>query len=127
MFTRLFTTDQPAPAQSSGSGLDQVRSSVSRLFGLGGEESKPTPAPKTAAAALPHPAKPAATVRPAAAPAPATASPSGASDKPPAKATAQAQASEPEIRTSAASPDVMAGAQPVLPSGSFENRWGGLR
>ncbi len=128
MFTRLFNSE-PAPQSppKSESGFEQVKSSVGRLFGMGGDDKKPTPPPARSAAA-PAP-KPAPAARPAPAPAASPAATAAtAADRTPARPPqVAAQASEPSVRTSSANAGLMTGAAPVVPSGSFDNRWSGLR
>jgi hypothetical protein len=127
MFTRLFASEpaaQSAPPKSE-SGFEQVKSSVGRLFGMGGDDKKPTPAPPARSAAAPAP-KPAPAARPAPAASPA-ATVATAADRTPAKPQVAEQASEPSVRTSSANAGLMTGAAPVVPSGSFDNRWSGLR
>jgi murein L,D-transpeptidase YafK len=122
LFTRLFSSESEKPEQKgkSDSGL-----SVSRLFGIGGDDKKPAPPPKAAAAPpTPKPAPPAKPTSPA---------PAGAAAAPPAKPkppAAEAHAPDPPAAsstTATASSGVMNGAQPVVPTGSFDSRWSGLR
>jgi murein L,D-transpeptidase YafK len=136
MFTRLFTNEQqakPAPTQKPDGGLDQVTSSVGRLFGIGAEDKKPTPTPPPKAAATPP--KPA----PTPAPKPAVATTAPAKPQPQPKPQDDAQASEPAPAVRSANnagatnagsgssgSGLMAGAQPVVPAGSFDSRWSGL-
>jgi len=103
---------------------------MGKWFGLGGNEPpppaaaapKPKPAPtQTAAATPPKPAAAAPAAQPPAA-------------KPPAKpqdevAQAAPAPASPFDRAAppSANPGLMAGATPVVPSGTFEGRWGGLR
>jgi len=122
-----------------------IGASMSRLFRFGGGEIDetttyrtvvPSPAPpKTVAAAHPAPApvKPPA-VKPAAAPLPAATPTAVATQSAPAKPTAASPASfsnglapPPAVVAPAANPSLMAGATPVVPTGSFESRWGGLQ
>jgi murein L,D-transpeptidase YafK len=124
MFTRLFASEPTsAPAAKSENGLEQVKSSVSRLFGAGGEDKKPTPPARSAATPAPTP-KPAAAARPAPVAAPSSAT---AADRTQSKPQVAAQASEPAVRTSSANAGLLTGAAPVVPSGSFDSRWSGLR
>jgi murein L,D-transpeptidase YafK len=129
--------------QSSRSGSEQPSTlqKMGKWFGLGGGEATaapaPTPAkPKPAVATAPA-AKPAVATA-AAHPAPAGAAPTGA--QPAAKPAAEvAHAATPAPKTppstasayqappAANNPNLMAGATPVVPSGSFEGRWDGVR
>ncbi len=106
---------------------------MGKLFGLGGSEPQPAP---PAAAAVPKP-KPAPTQTAAVTPPkPAAAAPAS---KPPAKSQAevaqatppaasqQAASQPPNASSATATAGLMAGATPVVPSGSFESRWGSVR
>jgi murein L,D-transpeptidase YafK len=124
LFTRLFSSEPEKPEQKakSDSGF-----SVSRLFGLGGDDKKPAsppPAPPPKAAATPTP-KPAPAAKPPAASAVAT-------NAAPAKPQPKSQAAETDLAAASSSPagastGLINGAQPVVPTGSFESRWSGLR
>jgi hypothetical protein len=103
----------------SGTMIGRAASSVGRVFGFGGEEAKPTSRAaeptrqhRVQTARKPQPRKPAAT------------------------AAAPKSVPEPQSRTAQATPpastgstNMLPGAQPVLPTGGFENRWpsSGLR
>jgi murein L,D-transpeptidase YafK len=115
-------------SQPSESGLKKM----GKWFGLGGSEPAEQAAPAATAAAKPKPApsQTAAAPKPAAKPqskpptevaqAPATPQPAAATPR-------QAAPSPfPNAAPPAATPGLMAGASPVVPSGTFEGRWGGL-
>jgi murein L,D-transpeptidase YafK len=130
MFTRLFSSEpaqpeaKPKAEAKSENGIDQVKSSVSRLFGIGGDDKKPAaapPPPKAAAVPAPRPA-------PAAKPpvAAANATPARPPQKP-AQEEGQAVDSAPRTSTAANGQGLLNGAQPVVPTGSFDSRWSGLR
>lgn len=126
----------PRQTQSSDGAIDRVGATVSGWLGLrGAKADTPPPPPTTKPASVnagqtrPVPPKPvlAATPRPTAKPPQATAvadrnagTSSGAST--PSSATALA----PTTPSNSQSAGLMAGAQPVMPSGSFESRWGGV-
>jgi murein L,D-transpeptidase YafK len=128
LFGSLFMSEptQPAPAQKSDNGFDQVKSSVVRLFGGATDDAKPAPPPK---GGIPLP-----TPKPAARPAPsatanaaptANATPAKPQPKPPQE---EAQTTEqPPVRSANNGPGLMSGAQPVVPTGTFDSRWSGLR
>jgi hypothetical protein len=143
-----MTAAVAAPASSRTAQLSE--SSLKKLgkwFGFGGSEpagpampaatstaAKPKPAPtQTAAAPAGAAPKPAAIyLAPAGKPQPksqtevAQASPQGASQASlPQQAGSQQQAAP--SPPPAASPGLMAGASPVVPSGTFEGRWGAIR
>jgi murein L,D-transpeptidase YafK len=113
--------------QSSESGLRKV----GKWFGIGG--GAPTESAPNASAAAP--AKPKPTQTAAAKPAPA-AGQSAPAAKPAAKPTTEVAQAQPSTQGAAqspwpsntppASPGLIAGASPVVPSGTFEGRWGGL-
>jgi murein L,D-transpeptidase YafK len=125
------TASAEPPGKSGGffgSLFSDSGSSVSNLFGLRGAKedvppppNKQSPAKVNAGQVRPTPPKP---VTATAAARPPTASkPAESADKPaglPSTATALAPAASP-------STGLMAGAAPVVPSSSFEGRWGGLR
>ena len=98
---------------------------MARMVGLGGSSAseKPAPAPKAKSA----PSKQTARAKPA------------EDKKPPAKQTATADAIRPKSEPAeqqtastqapapASSPGVISGAQPTVPTGSFDNRFGAWR
>jgi hypothetical protein len=135
LFGNLFTSNNSA--QSS----EGVFSRMGRMIGLRGAEQDvaPPPPPPKPKASAPRPAQTAA-ARPAA-PQPR---PAPQSEPAPREPVAQAPASQPgAVRPPAAVPSqeaaappparpansasLMSGAQPVVPSSSFDNRWSGLR
>jgi len=123
MFTRLFNSEpaQAAPAQKSESGLDQVKSSVVRMFGGGADEAKAT-SPK-AAPPVPAPA-PKPVARAPAPSATANATPAKPQQKP---AEDARTTDDPPVRSANNSSGLLNGAQPVVPAGTFDSRWSGLR
>ena len=128
MFTRLFTSDPASsdPKRQSESGIDQVKSSVSRLFGIGTDDKKPAPAPAPAPKAAAVASKPAPAARPAAS-TPASTAAAKPQPKPP-QPQPETQSAEPSVSASATNNSgLMNGAQPVVPAGSFDSRWSGLR
>jgi murein L,D-transpeptidase YafK len=124
--------------QSSESGLRKV----GKWFGLSGGESaeaaptataapatakpKSTPA-QTAAAAATKPAAAAAHPAPAGKPTAKPATEVAQASPPTSTQQAAPAAPSPFPNTPPASTGVMAGASPVVPSGTFEGRWGGMR
>jgi murein L,D-transpeptidase YafK len=112
-----------------------------RLFGGGGsnEAEKPQPAPTVAqSAASPAAPKPAqvrtasTATKPAAKPEPKPEPKQEARTQPPkpqqsAQASPAPQAAPPESTSAFAGNGLMAGAQPVVPTGSFESRWSAMR
>jgi hypothetical protein len=140
----IATPASSRPAQPTES--NSTLRTIGKWFGLGGSE--PTaPTTSAAASAVPKP-KPAPTqttaaLKPAAAPTPA----SKPQPKPPQTEIVQApsQAALPQAGSQpaapspppqqqaapspapATAPDLMAGASPVVPSGSFEGRWNAVR
>jgi murein L,D-transpeptidase YafK len=121
--------DRAGASASSRRGSDgligRARSTVSRLIGLDDDDKRPrVTTPKQMAVARPTPpASPGRTVQ-----APPT--PPAPPAKPP---VSEARAKSPEPppapapKTTGAVPDVMAGAQPMMKTDSFESRFGGLR
>jgi murein L,D-transpeptidase YafK len=116
--TRVASADSAPPSRSLASSSDapSAFSRVGKWFGFGGDDSPPPPA---------QPAAPAAKPKAEARHAPASrATPPArtqvAEEKKPAPTAAAAPAP-------AAAPALIAGAQPVVSSNSFENRWGGMR
>jgi murein L,D-transpeptidase YafK len=134
--TRVASAEPPArqspggsaASSSSGGALDRVGSTISSFFGLRGSSSDvpPPPAAKSAGVngtqAKPTPPKSVAARQPAAKPAPHT---TAEKPTPPSSATALAPVTPSGNPSSGSS--LMAGAQPVVQSGSFESRWGGIR
>jgi hypothetical protein len=137
------------PGEASAGPLDQVGSTMSGWFGLRGskkEAAAPAPTPaKTSTAVNAKPAKPVApppkpmlasthsvpaqlTGPRGASQSPQQSAPGTGAQKPPAGLPSSATALAPTDPANAAtSPSpMMAGAQPIRPSGSFENRWGGM-
>ncbi|MCZ7660221.1 MAG: hypothetical protein M5U07_21335 [Xanthobacteraceae bacterium] len=114
MFGNLFSSD--ARASQGESTFGRMTASVGRLFG---SRDDPKPAPVQAAPVpTPRPApRPQQVAAPAPKPAPAVAQPAPA----PQPSVAQAPASRP------VSAGLLPGAQPVVPSSSFDSRWGALR
>ncbi len=123
LFTRMFSSSS-APAPSS----EGTLSRMGRFLGLSSDEPRaeaagaavvpvPRPAPsRTANAGQPHAPRivPASETQQASAPAYP-------------QSAAQASASAPERPRQSGSASLLSGAQPVMPAGSFESRWGGLR
>jgi murein L,D-transpeptidase YafK len=124
----------PDPDTTSGVAAapqDGAMSRVGKLFGFGSSEPhpapEPAPAPALAAAPKPKPAptqtaavtppKPKPTDKPAAKPSSDVAQAGGAPAAP---------ARTPFDRAPPPDPSLMAGATPVVRSGSFEGRWGGM-
>jgi murein L,D-transpeptidase YafK len=103
LFTRLFSSEPPqaAPAQKPENGVEQAKSAKAA--------PPPVPAPKPVARA----AAPSAT---------ATAVPAKPQQKPAEDRTAD----EPPVRSANNSPGLLTGAQPVVPTGTFDSRWSGL-
>jgi murein L,D-transpeptidase YafK len=136
LFTRLFNSEPapPAPAQKSENGLEQVKSSVAHLFGGGADDAKPSPAAKVVPLPTPKPVS-----RPAVAPStpPSSSSAYAAPAKPQPQPKPQEEAQQPRPQEEAqpaeqppvqsANIGVMTGAQPVVPAGTFDGRWSGLR
>jgi murein L,D-transpeptidase YafK len=131
-----------APSATTSSGAQPSGFSLQRIgkwFGFGGSEPA---APTTSAAAPPSGGKPKSAPKPATAPVPAT-KPQAKSQTEIAQAPPQAGlqhvAPSPAPRSpapqqtnsspaqAAAPADLMAGASPVVPSGSFEGRWNAVR
>jgi murein L,D-transpeptidase YafK len=117
-----------ASRPQSGNMLDRVTSTVSNWFGLRGSDTPaepPKPAVRTANAALPSSAQPKAQDQRIAAP-----KASAPAVQPPARQEAAA-AAEPQTHTAAQTPgpsaSLMSGAQPIMPTNSFESRFGGFR
>jgi murein L,D-transpeptidase YafK len=128
----------PDADTTAGVAAPAAGSSLRKWFGFGGSEPAESAAP--AATATPATAKPkpapsqtAAAAKPAVAAAP----PAPANKPQPKSSTEVAQASPQAAQQQAspqqaapapaAAPGLMAGATPVVPSGSFEGRWGALR
>jgi hypothetical protein len=124
MFSNLFRSQssQSQPASSEG-----TLTRMGRWFGIQrADDTPPPPNPKPKAAPAPkavaHASKPGA-ITPAPKPPVQQAAPAAkpatqvADAAPPADASAQP----------AATPALISGATPVVPTGSFENRWGGFR
>jgi murein L,D-transpeptidase YafK len=113
----------------SGTVLDRMTSTVSGWFGVRSSDTPaepPKPAVRTANAATPAPARPKAPAQQTAATPKATAP---AVQPAPKQETATA---EPQTRTAEAqapgpSASLMSGAQPIVPTNSFESRFGGFR
>jgi len=112
---------EPASGQTaSQSGLKKM----GRWLGLGGSD----PVEPAAAAPATAKPKPAPTQTAAAAPKPAVANVAPAGKPQPKSRTELAEAAPPQAApAAAATPGLMAGAAPVVPSGTFEGRWGALR
>jgi murein L,D-transpeptidase YafK len=128
----------PPPAQSDGGNL------FARLFRFGGEDQKPTPVAQPQAAAAPVPS-PRPAQRPAQAASAVAAAPVAAPiphasprpqpqqaqtiDVPPVESAPRpvAAAASANPSTTASAPSVISGAQPVVPTGSFDSRWSALR
>jgi len=128
-------TAQPAESTST------LRT-IGKWFGFGGEPAapattaaapttaKPKSAPTQVAAA---PAKPAAVAVPPSKPKPQTETAEVPVPVPPqahsqaAFAQAKSPQSAPAVAPPTSAPDVMAGASPVIPAGSFEGRWSAIR
>jgi murein L,D-transpeptidase YafK len=101
LFTRLFSSEpaQAAPAQKSENAVEQAKSA---------KAAPPVPAAKPVARA------------PSAA---ANAAPA----KPPQKPAEEARTTdEPSVRSANNNPGLLSGAQPVVPTGTFDSRWSGL-
>jgi murein L,D-transpeptidase YafK len=123
----------PAPdAEATAS----VGSSMTRLFGLGSSEAAeagppPNAKPATVEASAPASAAKQAAARPAPAPAlsPAPAQASKAKPVPAVSPTVAQTANQPAPQPgNAAQPaNLIAGAAPVVPAGTFDSRWGGLQ
>jgi hypothetical protein len=92
-------------------------------------ETAPTPVRTASAGSSPWPSEPA----PAPWPAPKPAAEAAPAPKPaPVQQPAKVETPRPEIRTAYTAPPasnngLLAGAQPVVPTGSFESRWAGTR
>lgn len=124
-----------APPQQTGSSLGgffgtdtmgKAASSVANVFGWGKSEPPPAPAARSARPRPGRPASPAATpstvaAKPAAAPKTHQAAPA------PTRSHTAAQTAEatPTSPPPASSPGLVTGAAPVVPAGSFDQRWGG--
>jgi hypothetical protein len=110
--------------------LDRMTSTVSNWFGLRGSETPTEPskpaAVRTATAAPAAPARPKAQGQPIATVAKASVP---AIQTPPRQETAAAepQSSGTTAQASGPSASLMSGAQPIVPTNSFESRFGGLR
>jgi len=115
--SQASTPASSAPAASSGGG---VMDRMARMVGLGGSS--------TAAADKAAPA-------PKAKPAPSKTAKAKTDDKKPAKQTAGAGAIRPKsepaeqqtAQAPASNPGVISGAQPTVPAGAFDNRFGAWR
>ncbi|HLN08347.1 MAG TPA: murein L,D-transpeptidase family protein [Xanthobacteraceae bacterium] len=105
LFTRLFRSEpaQPAPAQKSENGLEPAKSASPKA-------APPAPTPKPVVHA-PAPSA-AANTTPA---------------KPQQKPQEDAQANESPVRSANNTSGLLNGAQPVVPTGTFDSRWSGLR
>jgi len=139
LFGNLFKTAS-AEAKPASPPPPGALATMGRWIGLRGPETVEAPQQTPAQTAAAKPAKPA----PAAAPANTgvtasiTAPVAGASRPQPPKTESQqkvAEAPDPQSRPATNAPaanpasgaSLMSGAQPVLPSSSFDSRWGGLR
>jgi murein L,D-transpeptidase YafK len=128
----------PDPDTTAGVAEPGTGSSLKKWFGFGGGEPTQPAAPAATAAATPAKPKPAA-AQTVSTPKPtvAAAHPAPAGKPQPKSATEIAQAAPPATPQQAApqqaapapaaAPGLMAGATPVVPSGSFEGRWGAIR
>ncbi|MCC7345886.1 MAG: hypothetical protein IT538_00670 [Variibacter sp.] len=135
------TAYSAAPEQSGGFGgffssdgtVGRAASSVANVFGFGKSEDKPAPAARSTRQRPAAPTRPAAHVasKPPAAPkareATRDAKPAPRSRQAPAQTAAAAPAAPSPAPAAAAPPAraLVTGAQPVVPAGSFEQRWGG--
>jgi murein L,D-transpeptidase YafK len=124
MFGSLFSSSGSSDSQSSSGG---VLNRMSRLMGLGGSEPAEQAAapakPKTVAAKQSAPAKPKAQAE--AQPA-RTANAGAISAQAKAPATQEANA-DPQAARPANNASLLNGAQPTVPAGTFDNRWGAFR
>ncbi len=116
-----------ATSQPQSGVLDRMTSTVSNWFGLRGSDTPaepPKPAVRAATAAPVAPARPKAQDQPIA----TQKAIASAVQSPPRQ---EAAAAEPQTRTAAQAPgpsaSLMSGAQPIVPTNSFENRFGGFR
>jgi len=126
MFNFFGTNDGGKKSAAADGTLDRMSSTVSSWFGLRGSKDEPPPAKSAAANAVQTRPAPPKTVATAARQAPAKPAPQTAqkvANPPASAATPPAPSAEP----ASATPALMAGAQPVVQSGSFESRWGGVR
>jgi len=133
--TRVASADGAVPSRSlsapSNDTSDGAISRMTRWFGFGGSDAAPPPpqpqaAPAPKAKADPRRATSVARAQPPA-PHPQAAEerkPAAAAAATPGPAATQAPAQWPAPATAA--PPVMTGAQPVVSSGSFDSRWGGV-
>ena len=114
MFASLFSSisDQPPPPpQQQDSVFGRMKNSVGRLFGT--DDHKPVPQPVVA------PKQATATPKPVAKP-----HPKPQSTEP---AEAAPAAPVPAPTSTASNTGLLPGAQPTVPAGTFDNRWGALR
>jgi len=120
LFSRLFSSGDNTPSRAEPSGSENALDRVGRMFGFGGDDkpapraTTPTPRPQRRATAAAEPA-----ARPEPRPA-ARASEPAAQPSPQPQPAATAQAAPPP-------PATISGAQPVLPTGTFDSRWSAFR
>jgi murein L,D-transpeptidase YafK len=142
-FSGLFTKGSSsqvasASAAPTDTGTQQHTGLFGSLFSSSHEDAAPPPADtETTTASTPPPKpKPAAGLRPRINPEPQVAKNTGAgtsaSATPASGTPATAQSSTPQKEANVAAPPpsnngVISGAQPVVPAGSFNNRWGGFQ
>ncbi len=120
--TRVASADNAVPTRSLSTTDDRSPSAFSRVgkwFGFGGNDAPPPPAQEAAPAPKPK-------VAAAKAHAPKPTRQVAERPTPPAPVAAAAPGPAPALAPSQA-PAVMAGAQPVVSSNSFDSRWGGMR